>query len=228
MKKLGVVLAVVMALVLSASYCSAEVTIRVNNTQKGIFGVLNFAAGTNVTRTAGSQAANIDLTSTGVTSTIVTGTVQNAPLYNCTLGATTPATAVVTTLNSTGAVGLAGNTLVTGTFGVVGATTVTGAFNETGACGLAGNTTIGGFTSMAGLIKATSNQTAGIATLVTGNVTVNSTAVNNVTSEIYATERVKSGTQGSLSIGAIINATSFVITSSSAADNSTVSWLVVN
>lgn len=67
----------------------------------------------------------------------------------------------------------------------------------------------------------------GIATLVGGTVTVNTTAVT-ANSIILVARRTTGGTLGHLSVGTITAATSFVINSSSATETSTVSWLLVN
>lgn len=72
-----------------------------------------------------------------------------------------------------------------------------------------------------------SNASLGTATLVTGTVTVNTTAVATG-STIMLTCKTPGGTQGFLSYGTIVNATSFVITSSSGADTSVVDWLIIN
>jgi len=72
-----------------------------------------------------------------------------------------------------------------------------------------------------------SNASLGTATLVAGTVTVNTTAVATG-STIMLTCNTPGGTQGFLSYGTIVNATSFVITSSSATDTSVVNWWVLN
>jgi hypothetical protein len=69
--------------------------------------------------------------------------------------------------------------------------------------------------------------TAGTSTLVAGTVTVNTTAVT-ASSIIVATCHTAGGTQGILTVPTRTAATSFVITSSNAADTSTVDWIVVN
>lgn len=74
-----------------------------------------------------------------------------------------------------------------------------------------------------------SNASMGTATLVGGTVTVSTTAVATG-STIFLTCNTPGGTQGFLSAPAasIVNATSFVINSSSGTDTSTVNWLIVN
>lgn len=71
------------------------------------------------------------------------------------------------------------------------------------------------------------NGTSGVATLVAGTVTVNTTkALTN--SRIHITSNVSGGTPGWLRVSARVNATSFTITSSSATDTSQVAWLIIN
>lgn len=77
-------------------------------------------------------------------------------------------------------------------------------------------------------IKEGSNAKMGQATLVAGTVTVSTTAVSSTTSRIFLTCAVVGGTQGILSVGAVTNATSFVINSSNAGDTSTVNWLILD
>jgi hypothetical protein len=73
------------------------------------------------------------------------------------------------------------------------------------------------------------NATTGTATLASGTVTV-STNLVTASSKIFVTYNTPSGTQGFLSTptGSIVAATSFVINSSSASDNSTVNWWIIN
>ena len=74
-----------------------------------------------------------------------------------------------------------------------------------------------------------SNAIIGTATLSSGTVTVNTTAVTS-SSIIYLTCNTPGGTQGFLSapVGSIVNGTSFTINSSSGSDASTVNWLCIN
>lgn len=72
-----------------------------------------------------------------------------------------------------------------------------------------------------------SNASLGTSTLVAGTVTVNTTAVATG-STIMLCHNTPGGTQGILSYGTIVNATSFVITSNNAADTSTVNWWILN
>lgn len=74
---------------------------------------------------------------------------------------------------------------------------------------------------------ATADAVAGIATLVAGTVTVNTTSVT-ANSVILTARKTTGGTEGHLRISASVAGTSFTITSSSALDTSTVSWLLVN
>jgi hypothetical protein len=67
----------------------------------------------------------------------------------------------------------------------------------------------------------------GRATLVAGTVTVSDTTVR-ATSQIFLTTRVAGGTLGILSVGTVVDATSFVINSTSGTDTSTVNWLIVD
>jgi hypothetical protein len=70
---------------------------------------------------------------------------------------------------------------------------------------------------------------SGTATLASGTVTVSSAFVKTG-AVIFLTYNTPSGTQGFLSApsGSIVNGTSFVINSSSASDNSTVNWKIIN
>lgn len=68
--------------------------------------------------------------------------------------------------------------------------------------------------------------TVGQATLVAGTVTVSSTKVLS-TSQFFLTCKIVGGTQGMLSVGTIVDNTSFVINSSNAADTSTISYMFI-
>jgi hypothetical protein len=70
------------------------------------------------------------------------------------------------------------------------------------------------------------NAKAGVATLVAGTVTVNTTAVT-ANSRIQLTGQVDGGTPGFQRVSARVAGTSFTITSSNAADTSQVAWLIV-
>lgn len=74
-------------------------------------------------------------------------------------------------------------------------------------------------------IKEGSNAKMGTATLVAGTVTVNTTAVT-ANSRIFLTSQVDGGTPGFLRVTARVAGTSFTITSSNAADTSTVAWVM--
>jgi len=71
------------------------------------------------------------------------------------------------------------------------------------------------------------NATKGQATLVAGTVTVSTTQVLTA-SKIFLSVHTAGGTQGFLRISALTNATSFVITSTSGTETSTVNWLIIN
>lgn len=77
------------------------------------------------------------------------------------------------------------------------------------------------------LIKSGTNASAGTATLVGGTVTVNTTAVT-ANSIIHLTSQADGGTPGFLRITTKTAGTSFVITSSSASDTSTVGWWIMD
>jgi hypothetical protein len=70
------------------------------------------------------------------------------------------------------------------------------------------------------------NAKMGTAVLVAGAVTVATTAVT-ANSRIYLTSQVDGGTPGFQRVSARVAATSFTITSSNAADTSTVAWMIV-
>lgn len=72
-----------------------------------------------------------------------------------------------------------------------------------------------------------SNASVGTATLVTGTVTVATTAAATA-SKIFVTVVTPGGTQGFLSVPTIVNGTSFTINSTSGTETSTVNWWIVN
>jgi hypothetical protein len=72
-----------------------------------------------------------------------------------------------------------------------------------------------------------SNASIGTATLVGGTVTVSTTAVATG-SKIFLSRPTPGGTLGELSYGTIINGTSFVITSSSATETSSIDYVIFN
>lgn len=78
-------------------------------------------------------------------------------------------------------------------------------------------------------IGTAANQTMGTATLSSGTVTVNTTAVT-ADSKIFVSVDTPGGTQGFLSApsGSITPATSFVINSTSVSETSTVNWWIIN
>lgn len=75
-------------------------------------------------------------------------------------------------------------------------------------------------------LKEGSNARMGAATLVGGTATVATTEVS-ASSRIFLTSQVDGGTPGFLRVSARTAATSFVITSSSGTDTSTVAWMIV-
>lgn len=75
-------------------------------------------------------------------------------------------------------------------------------------------------------IKEGSNAKMGVATLVAGTVTVNTTAVT-ANSRIFLTHQNNSGTPGFVSVTAKTASTSFTITSASATDTSDIAWIIV-
>ncbi len=75
-------------------------------------------------------------------------------------------------------------------------------------------------------VKTGTNAKIGTAVLVAGTVTVANTSVT-ANSRIFLTSNTDGGTPGWLRVSAKTNATSFVITSSSATDTSTVAWIIV-
>jgi hypothetical protein len=75
-------------------------------------------------------------------------------------------------------------------------------------------------------VKTGANAKIGTAVLVAGTKTVANTSVT-ANSRIFLTSQVDGGTPGFLRITTITAATSFVITSSNAADTSTVAWYIV-
>lgn len=75
-------------------------------------------------------------------------------------------------------------------------------------------------------VKEGSNAKMGTAVLVAGTVTVSNTSVT-ANSRIFLTSNADGGTPGFLRVSGRTAATSFTITSSNAADTSTVAWLIV-
>lgn len=73
-----------------------------------------------------------------------------------------------------------------------------------------------------------SNASAGVSAAMTaGTITISTTAVTS-SSLIFLTHATLGGTQGILSVGTIVDGTSFVINSSSALDTGTVNYLIIN
>ncbi len=75
-------------------------------------------------------------------------------------------------------------------------------------------------------IKEGTNAVMGIVTLATGAATVSTTAVTGV-SRIFLCSQLDGGIVGFQRVSARTAGTSFTITSSSAADTSTVAWIIV-
>lgn len=67
----------------------------------------------------------------------------------------------------------------------------------------------------------------GEATLSSGTVTINCSNVKS-TSKILVSRKTNGGTLGFLSVGTIIDATSFIVNSLNILDSSIVHWMVVN
>jgi hypothetical protein len=65
------------------------------------------------------------------------------------------------------------------------------------------------------------------AAMTAGSITISTTAVT-AASKIFLTTNAPGGTQGFLSVGTIVPATSFVINSSNSSDTSTVNWWIIN
>ena len=63
--------------------------------------------------------------------------------------------------------------------------------------------------------------------MTAGSITISTTAVTS-SSIIMLVHATVGGTQGILSVGTIVNGTSFVINSSSATDTGTVNWWIIN
>jgi hypothetical protein len=76
------------------------------------------------------------------------------------------------------------------------------------------------------LTRGTNKQT-GTAVLVAGTVTVANTLVKTA-SLVRHWRQVTGGTVGHLTVGAIVDGTSFVLTSSSNTDTSTIGWEILN
>ena len=141
------------------------------------------------------------------------------------IGSTVPNSIIGTTVHSTGAM-VAGTGLTATTGGVTatagGVTATLGDITATN-----GNLVLG----TAGdklKIKVGANASCGVSAAMTaGSITISTTAVKTA-SLIFLSAATPGGTQGSLSVGTIVDSTSFVINSSNAADTSTVNWLIIN
>lgn len=110
------------------------------------------------------------------------------------------------------------------------ATAATVPMNNHKFSGLAAGTTAGDsveFAQWQATRKGGANGLVGTATLVGGTVTVATTAVKTG-AIIMLTRKTPHGTAGDLSLGAIVDSTSFVINSANGADTSDVNWFVIN
>jgi hypothetical protein len=97
---------------------------------------------------------------------------------------------------------------------------------------LAGGTLTGDLAFALGhglLIREGVNATMGRAVLVAGTVTVSNTLASD-TMEVFLTHRIvtTAAHTGALSVGTVVAGTSFVINSTNAADDATVSFLIVD
>jgi len=117
---------------------------------------------------------------------------------------------------------LNGNLSVGGT--ILGTSTITAATNLVASNGnlildTAGNKLV---------IATGANASVGTsAAMIAGTITIDTTAVT-ASSIIFLSAHTPGGTQGVLSVGTVVAATSFVINSSSDLDTSTVNWLIIN
>lgn len=132
------------------------------------------------------------------------------------------------------ATGLVKNTTTTGVLSAATAADVNGALLTGFTLTIGGGTVaatdsiLQGIQKMIGQpqVKTGTNGKIGTAVLVAGTVTVSNTSVTT-NSRIFLTSQSDGGTVGFLRITAKTAATSFVITSSSLLDTSTVAWLIV-
>ena len=117
----------------------------------------------------------------------------------------------------------AGNMDVTGYFVAAGSGQSNGSWNIFGGNANALNLGAGG----GGIaIAEGANTRMGVATLVAGTVTVANTTVA-ANDRIFLTSQADGGTPGFQRVSARVNGTSFTITSSNAADTSTVAWVIL-
>jgi len=84
---------------------------------------------------------------------------------------------------------------------------------------------VSGTTGVVSRIESGAAAVQGIATLVAGTVTVNTTAVT-ANSRIFLTPQNASGTAGAVSVSARVNGTSFTILSTQGADTRAVAWMI--
>lgn len=132
------------------------------------------------------------------------------------------------------ATGLVKNTTTTGVLSIAAAADVNGALLTGFTLTIGGGTVAATDSILAGIqkmigqpqVKTGTNGKIGTAILVAGTVTVANTSVT-ANSRIFLTSNVDGGTVGFLRISAKTVGTSFVITSSSLLDTSTVAWMIV-
>lgn len=132
------------------------------------------------------------------------------------------------------ATGLVKNTTTTGVLSAAAASDVTGQLLTGYTLTIGGGTVAATDSILQGIqklvgqpqVKTGTNGKIGTAVLVGGTVTVSNTSVT-ANSRIFLTSNVDGGTPGWLRVSAKTNATSFVITSSSILDTSTVAWIIV-
>jgi len=163
------------------------------------------------TLNSGTNATNISTDASATTVHIATG----AAVKTTVLGSTNT-TSTTTIQSGSGGISLTGAT--SGTSSITSATTLT-ATNGNLVLGTAGNKID---------IHTGANASIGqSAAMTAGTITISTTAVT-ASSLIFLTNGGAAGTVGTLSVGTIVAATSFVITSSSDTDTSVVNWWIIN
>jgi len=132
------------------------------------------------------------------------------------------------------ATGLVKNTTTTGVLSIAAASDVTGQLLTGYTLAIGGGTVAATDSILQGIqklvgqpqVKTGTNGKIGTAVLAAGTVTVANTSVT-ANSRIFLTSNVDGGTPGWLRVSAKTVGTSFVITSSSNTDTSTVAWMIV-
>lgn len=158
--------------------------------------------------------------------------VNKASNLTYTLTSVSPSSGATWTLEGqgTGAV-----TSVSGTTNQITATPSTGdvvlalaaPMTTPGAVSVTGNLTLNTAGNKLNITTGTNASAGKSAAMTAGTITISTTAVTS-SSLIFLTNAVVGGTPGILSVGTIVNGTSFVINSSSATDTSQVNWLIIN